>query len=100
MAASNTKECFRECIGKKIVGVLFDTLPVGRRDLAVGTYTLVFDDGSGLTFKHNGAFWQESKEEIRQGIDNAKENLKHATTELEGVLEVAGVFSSLKQKVK
>ena len=31
MAASNTKECFRECVGKKVVGVLFDVMPLGHR---------------------------------------------------------------------
>ena len=56
MAASNTKECFRECVGKKVVGVLFDAMPSGHRDLSRGTKTLLFDDGSGLQSPRMGRF--------------------------------------------
>ncbi len=55
MVASNTRDCFRACVGKLVTGVMFDALPVGSRQLATGTKTLIFDDGSGLTVAINGA---------------------------------------------
>jgi hypothetical protein len=54
-ATSNTFECFRDVIGLKVVGVLKDAMPPSRRDLAAGTKTLVFEDGTGLTFAPNGS---------------------------------------------
>lgn len=71
MAASNTKECFRECGGKKVVGGLFDAMPSGRSDLSRGTKTLLFDDGSGLTISAKGAFWVEHPEEVKRVLDAA-----------------------------
>ena len=68
MAASNTKECFRECVGKKVVGVLFDVMPLGRSDLSIGTKTLLFDDGSGLTISSKGTFWSQRPKEVKLAI--------------------------------
>jgi len=82
-AASNTKDCFRDLVGKHIKGVLFDTLPLGRADLSAGTKTIVFFDGTGLTIASNGSFWPESADTIRQAINTAKR-------EIEGVLALAG----------
>lgn len=90
-SASNTKGCFRDLVGKHIKGVLFDTLPLGRADLSAGTKTIVFFDGTGLTFASNGSFWPESADTIRQAISIAKRDLKNAKLEIEGVLALAGL---------
>jgi hypothetical protein len=90
MSASNTKECFRECVGKKVKGVLFNALPFGSRELAHGTKTLIFDDGSGITFSNNGTYWRELPEEVTRAIKNAKKELEDAVVDLEDVLFMAG----------
>lgn len=92
MAASNTKDCFRECIGKKVIGVLFDALPRNRKDLSAGTKTLVFDDKTGLTITSEGAFWLETKEEIEFAVHERRRELESCKREIEDVLQVAGVI--------
>lgn len=92
MAASNTKGCFRESVGKRIVGVLFNALPFGRHDLAQGCKTLVFEDGTGLTFADNGSFWQETKNDIQRAVDVQREELNCAKADIEDVLRVAGAL--------
>jgi len=90
MPASNTKDCFRECVGKKIKGVLFDALPVGDRHIAIGTKTLVFDDGSGLTITSGGAFWIESATEIGRAIEIKRSELEDNRRDIQDVLVAAG----------
>ena len=68
MTASNTKECFTDCIGKTVLGCLFDAFPSNRRDLAAGTKTIVFDDGTGLTIASNGSFWPENRKDVETVI--------------------------------
>ena len=92
MASSNTKECFRESIGRTIVGVLFNALPFGRYDLAQGTTTMVFDDGSGLTVASNGSFWQESRDVVERAVASQRGELERAKADLEDVLRVAGAL--------
>lgn len=89
-SASNTKDCFRDLVGKHIKGVLVDTLPLGRADLSAGTKTIVFFDGTGLTIALNGSFWPESTDMVRQAINIAKRDLKNAKREIEGLLALAG----------
>ena len=93
MAASNTRECFSECVGRRIIGVLFHALPVGRRDLAAGTKTLVFDDGTGLTFTGNGAYWQEPADEIARAVAERRRALDAAKNEIADVLALAGALA-------
>lgn len=90
MAASNTRECVRELVGKHIRGVLFDALPIGRADLSEGNKTLVFFDGTGFTFAANGSFWQESADDVRRAIGITKGKLIAAKREVEDVLHLAG----------
>lgn len=92
MAPSNTKDAFREIIGRRIVGLLFDELPVGRCDLSAGTKTLVFEDGTGFTIASNGSFWQESADEIAHGLAVAKSNLDMAKREIDDALATAGAL--------
>jgi hypothetical protein len=90
MAASNTKDCFREFVGMKVKGVLFDALPVGRADLNGGSKTLVFEDGRGLTIANNGSFWIDSAEEIKRAVSITKDELKKLQRATKDVLKLAG----------
>jgi hypothetical protein len=90
MAASNTNECFREVVGLRVKGVLFNALPIGRRDLSGGNKTLIFEDGRGLTISTNGSFWIESAEEVARAISIAKDKLKASQRDLKDVLDLAG----------
>lgn len=92
MAASNTKECFRESVGKRIVGVLFDALPPHRPDLSLGNKTVIFDDGTGLTFGGNGSYWQESRADIERAVERAREELARRKRDVEDVLQAAGAL--------
>ena len=90
MATSNTEECFRECVGKKVVGVLFDAMPPGRHDLRTGTKTLLFDDGSGLTISGIGSFCVEHPEDINRAIAEVHGDLCRNQRALKDVLVAAG----------
>lgn len=96
MAASNTKDCFRECIWRTVVGVLFDSLPPNRLDLSAGTKTLVFDDHTGLTIATNGAHWLESAEEIHRAIALVRADLESRKRDIEEVLMTAGALKQLR----
>lgn len=87
---ANTRDCIRGFIGQKVVGVLFDTLPLNRKDLARGTKTLIFEDGRGLTFSDNGSYWPESAEEVKRAVEQTRRHLETTQRELEGVLTLAG----------
>jgi hypothetical protein len=91
MAASNTKDCFRECVGKRIKGVVFNSSPINSRELSKGTKTLIFDDNTGLTITANGSFWNESVVDVESIIKNKKDELKKLETEICEVLSIAGV---------
>ena len=90
MSVANTKDCVRDLIGKKIVGVLFDALPVSHRDLQTGTKTLVFDDGTGFTFNSRGAFWRETKKDITRAVGLREQELRLIEADIKDVLTVAG----------
>lgn len=90
MTASNTKECFRECVGMRIKGVLFDALPLRRPDLSAGSRTLVFEDGSGLTIAANGSFWREPAREIDRAIDEMRAKLEANKALIQDTLTAAG----------
>ena len=94
MTASNTKECFSECVGKRVVGVLFGALPVGDRDIASRTKTFVFDDGSGITFSSNGSFWPDSAKDVRRAVELKRDELNATKGEIAGVLALAGSLDS------
>jgi hypothetical protein len=90
LSASNTKDCVRDLVGKRIVGVLFDALPVNRSDLASGNKTLVFDDGSGFTFNSIGSFWAETAAELERAITQKKSELSALEQDIRDVLALAG----------
>lgn len=90
MAASNHPDCFRECIGRTIKGIIFDALPRSRKDLSLGNKTLIFDDGTGLTFGSNGSYWRESSEELRLAVLDKQRAMEAAISDLRDVLTQAG----------
>ncbi len=92
MTASNTKECFTDCIGKTVLGCLFDAFPSNRSDLAAGTKTIVFDDGTGLTIARNGSFWPENRKDVETVVRRKGTEIGRQLATLMGVLELAGVF--------
>jgi hypothetical protein len=87
---SNTRDCFRACVGKRIKGVLFDAIPAGRKDLSSGTKTLIFEDGSGFTIARNGSFWIDGVEQIKRAILHKREELEVTNAEIKEVLKEAG----------
>lgn len=92
MPASNTLDCFREFIGKKVIGLLHGALPVGRADLAAGTKTLVFEDGRGLTIASNGSYWIESAEDIARATDQMRRRLAALQKDTSELVKLAGAL--------
>lgn len=90
MAASNTKECFREVIGLRVVGVMFDAMPSHRADLAGGNTTLVFEDGTGLTIASNGSYWRENASDVKRAVEKKKQELTSVQRDLRDVIVLAG----------
>lgn len=90
MSAANTRECIEDIIDRRVVGCLFDALPVGRKDLARGTRTLILDDGTGFTFTSNGSFWRESAEDVARAVAAVQREWLATKRNLEGVLALAG----------
>lgn len=88
--ASNTRGVIASLVGRKIVGVLTNALPVGRRDLAAGTKTIVLDCGHGLTFANNGSFWLDGKGEVARAIRLLRRDLERTAGEIGELLELAG----------
>lgn len=92
MPASNTNACFEDFIGQKVIGCLFNALPVSRGDIARGTKTLVFEDGRGLTIASNGAHWVESAEDVRRAVAVQESRLRATERQIKGVLDLAGAL--------
>lgn len=89
---ANTKDCVRAIIGRKVIGVLFDALPMNRRDLSQGNKTLIFEDGTGFTFSDRGTFWLENASDIDRAIAKTELELRLRQSDLKDVLAVAGAL--------
>lgn len=85
MSASNTWDCFRECVGRKIVGVL--RVQDGERNLKL----LIFDDGTGLTLNDNGAYWREASDTVAKFVGREKARLQELHDDLREALEADGL---------
>jgi hypothetical protein len=88
-AASNTVECVLEHRGKVIAGVMMGQLPLGRADLASGTVTIIFTDGSGFTFR--GSFWSETKDDVSRALGRFREQMEAAGLFAAEALRLAGM---------
>lgn len=87
MIAANTRDCFSEFIGQKVVGVIFDALP---RTSFISTKTLIFEDGRGLTTASNGSYWIDSAFDVSRAVQIVRDELAAAEKRLRGVLNLAG----------
>lgn len=92
-ATSNTFECFRDVVGLKVVGVMKDALPAHRADLKKGNKTLVFEDGTGLTFNGRGSYWRESKENVDAAVRLRRRELADTERDIRDVLTLAGAVA-------
>jgi hypothetical protein len=90
MPAANTRGCFNEFVGQRLIGLLFDALPVNRRDIAAGTRTLIFEDGRGLTIAPNGSYWIDSADEVARAVRDTARKLDVTAAQLREALAVAG----------
>lgn len=90
MPAANTRDCFTEFIGQKMVGILFGALPTSHRDIAAGTKTLIFEDGRGLTLSSNGSYWIDSAADAQRAIAITRRELAETERRLYSVLDLAG----------
>lgn len=88
----NTRECFTEFIGQRVLGVLFDAFPLHRRDIAEGTKTIVFEDGRGLTITSRGSFWVVTADEVSRAVQRKARDLKATEAEIQAVLDLAGAL--------
>lgn len=89
MAASNTTECMKECVGRRIVGVLFD---VGR-SAEYPSKTFIFEDGTGFSFASNGSFWQEPSDKIATAINRHLNELRALEATKREILAAAGILA-------
>lgn len=93
MSASNTRDCFREFVGQRLVGLLFDAMPAHRRDLRAGNHHLIFEDGRALTIAPNGSYWIESADDVARAIQAKKNELEQVSAEIREVISAAGADS-------
>lgn len=96
--ASNTRECFREFVGQRMKGLLFDVFPMHRHDLSGGSKTLVFEDGRGLTIASNGSYWIESAADVLRAVEIRQAELDARKADIAEVLALAGVLASPTQE--
>ncbi len=87
---SNSRECLAALRDKKIVGFLQGALPVSRSDIARGTTTLVFEDGTGFTFNGIGAYWHESADDVKRALERLRSQLEETGGTLAAILGMAG----------
>ena len=90
--ASNTKECVRACIGKRIVAVLIDAVPAHMPDLSRGVRTFVFDDGTGFSFSSKGSYWLDGVGSIRLAVKAKRAALEELSAALEETLRADGLL--------
>lgn len=93
MPAANTRECFNEFIGQRLVGMLFDALPLNRPDLSSGNRSMVFEDGRALTLADNGSYWIDTADEVQRAIRAKQKQLDATAREIADVLKLAGAAS-------
>jgi hypothetical protein len=91
-AASNTRDCFREFIGQRLIGLLFGALPLNRNDLSSGTTTMVFADGRGLTLGGNGSYWIDSADDVQRAVNRSRAALEQTQADIREVLATAGAL--------
>lgn len=89
MATSNTKEVFREAVGKRIVG-LFTT----HGEIAGTTTVLVLDDGTGVAVASNGSHWSLAKKEVKRRVYERRRELEALQADLRDVIASEGALAA------
>lgn len=90
MATSNTKEVFREAIGRRIVGLYTE-----QAEFAGVVVVLVLDDGSGLAFgTGNGTHWTVPPAEVKLRVRRRRAELELLTSDLRDVLALEAVSAT------
>lgn len=89
--AANTKDVFRSAIGKKILGVYWTPrMGAGSGEAAI----LVLDDGTGLAFHSNGAYWTVNAEEVRSHAATRREELERLERDLRDIMVSEAALAS------
>lgn len=91
MPASNTRDCFREFVGQRVIGLMFDAMPMSRADLKAGNAHLIFEDGRALTFSSNGSYWIDSAEDVILALEDNKRRLEQLQRETSEVIAASGL---------
>src|SRR6266540_3603610 len=94
---SNTRDCFTEFTGQRLVGVLFGRERPGR-DVSI-LADMVFEDGRALTIASNGSHWVTSADEIQRAAEQIARRLERTRTDLAEVLRLAGVASRASEEL-
>ena len=88
--ASNTRGCFTEFVGHRLLGVLFDGPGLGSQHADLHVTSLVFQDGRALTLCSNGSYWIDTAEDVRAATTAVAQRLEQTQSELADVLALAG----------
>lgn len=95
MAASNTRDCFREFVGQKLVGLMFDAMPMSRADLRQGNVHLIFEDGRALTLNPRGSYWIDSADDVIRALKQNKDRLEQLQRETAEVVAASGLVGAV-----
>ena len=95
MPASNTRDCFREFVGQKLVGLMFDAMPMSRADLKAGNAHLIFEDGRALTLSNNGSYWIDSADDVIRALEANKRRLEQLQRETSEVIVASGLVGAV-----
>lgn len=91
MPPANTRDCFREFVGQRLIGLMFDALPMSRADLRQGNVHLIFEDGRALTLKRNGSYWIDSAGDVKRALLVNKSRLEQLQRETLEVIAASGL---------
>jgi len=94
MPPANTRECVLQHRGKTVIGVLCGALPLNRGDLSSSTTSVLFDDGSALTFA--GAFWTDSPQDVEVAVERLRRQLAETADLTAETLRLAGKLADAK----
>jgi hypothetical protein len=83
----NDQTLFREFVGHKLKGVLFDVLP-DPSATGQNTVALVYDDGRGLLLYESGTFGLVEADAVKAGVRARKQALKAIKEELDTLADM------------
>lgn len=95
MVTSNTRDCFREFVGQRIIGLMFDAMPMSRADLRQGNVHLIFEDGRALTLNRSGSYWIDSAEDVIRALQKNKDRLEQLQRETAEAIAASGLVGAV-----